>query len=109
MKCPPSNPHGRPKCQSVINQKLEGRYLVIFEKREGVWKILKRRVVAETYHKHFNRIEKAMPLPPSHPSLSHRAPKDPVYKGMLLEMNDFKAADEIDLWQIAYSQNRHRN
>jgi hypothetical protein len=92
--------------QSVIDQKLEGRYLDILEKRNGVWKILQRRVVAETYREHVNKIEKVMQLPPGHPGLAQRAPNDPVYKGFSLQEEHFKAANEIDLWEIARNQNR---
>jgi hypothetical protein len=93
--------------QSVIDQKMEGRYLDIFEKRNGVWKILVRRVVAESFREHVNKMENAVSLPPNHPGTGLRAPHDPVYKGMALESESFGPADKIDLWETARS--RHRN
>ena len=85
----------------IIDQQVEGRYVDVFEKRDGVWKIFHRRVALEGWREHVT-----FAMPPS-PADAKRYPNDSVYlgiKGLLEEVApDMKG---MDLWEDARSRYR---
>ena len=85
----------------IIDQQIEGRYVDVFEKRDGVWKIFHRRVAVEGWREHIT-----FPTPPS-PADARRFPNDSVYlgsKGLLEEVAPNMQG--FDLWEDARSRHR---
>ncbi|KAF4233191.1 hypothetical protein CNMCM8980_004486 [Aspergillus fumigatiaffinis] len=82
----------------LVDQQCEGRYLDMFEKRDGVWKILHRRVVCEAFREHVLPVLNGKVVPPDHPAAAKRAPHDHVYKGMSLFDEPFDPVGGVDLW-----------
>lgn len=82
--------------ERFIDQQMEGRYLDVFERRDGVWRILHRQVVVESGREFI--ATPLMPLPEGHPALGQRAPLDAVFQGFeLLDVPVFPV-DGLDLW-----------
>jgi ketosteroid isomerase-like protein len=82
--------------ERFIDQQIEGRYVDVFEKRQGDWRILHRQVVIESGREFI--ATPLMPLPEGHPALGQRAPLDVVFQGVdLLKVPVFPVGG-MDLW-----------
>lgn len=81
----------------AIDQQCEGRYLDVFERRDGVWKILHRQTALEALREHVTpRYTRA--YPPEHPSRGLRAPHDAVYRGMAIAGDPIVPVPVGDFW-----------
>jgi hypothetical protein len=86
--------------ERFVDQQVEGRYLDVFERREGVWKILHRRTVIEASREHVVPREMARRYPEGHPGVAQRHPHDPVYRLRTLAEEPFEPARGMDLWAL---------
>ncbi|OZC62866.1 hypothetical protein CH267_00510 [Rhodococcus sp. 06-621-2] len=82
----------------LVDQQVEGRYLDIFERRDGEWKILRRQTLADAFREHVLEYDMITRYPDGHPSLGRRYPDDLVYKGFSLIDDPVEPADGVDLW-----------
>ncbi len=80
-----------------VDQQCEGRYLDVFERRNGEWRILHRQTALEALREHVTpNISRRHP--PLHPGLGQRAPHDAVYLGAGILHNEIHPAPPTDLW-----------
>ena len=87
--------------ERIVDQQVEGRYLDVFERRDGVWKILDRRTVLEAFREHVLQREMVHRYPDGHPGLAQRYPHDPVYRLRTQADEPFEQASGVDLWALA--------
>ena len=80
-----------------IDQQGEGRYLDVFERRDGVWKILHRQTAMEALREHV-ALNLTRDYPPLHPALGQRAPHDAVYRGAAIADDEIYQMPPSDLW-----------
>ncbi len=83
-----------------VDQQCEGRYLDVFERRAGEWRILHRQTALEALRE-FVTTERPSAVGRSHPSFGQRAPDDAVYRGAALATDPVVAAPPVDLWGAA--------
>lgn len=81
---------------TFVDQQGEGRYLDVFERRDGEWRILHRQAVQESIRELLSH--PIMPIPADHPAMGQRAPGDAVYQGMELLNVPFMSVPGLDLW-----------
>ncbi|MFI9550852.1 nuclear transport factor 2 family protein [Nonomuraea endophytica] len=88
-----------------LDQQLEGRYVDVFERRDGEWRILRRQTVTEAGREFV--VEDLNPgIPDDLPIAGRRAPRDLVYAGMdILDLEVIKI-DGMDLWTMARARHR---
>lgn len=79
-----------------IDQQLEGRYIDVFEKRDGHWRILHRQTVLEAGRE--TVVTPHQELPADHVSVGQRAPRDIVYQGMRILEQPIVEVPGFDLW-----------
>ena len=79
----------------VVDQQAEGRYLDVFERRAGAWKIRHRQVVLDMLRE-FVVPESHAALPPD--ALGQRGEEDPVYRRFRLGDPPPPKSPGIDLW-----------
>lgn len=83
--------------ERFIDQQCEGRYLDVFERRDGEWKILHRQTAMEALREHVTA-NLTRDYPPLHPALGQRAPHDAVYRGAALADDEIYQMPPADLW-----------
>ena len=81
----------------AIDQQCEGRYLDVFERRDGVWKILHRQTALEALREHVTP-EYTRGYPPEHPARGLRAPNDAVYRGAAIAHDPVVPVPVADFW-----------
>ncbi len=91
---------------TFIDQQCEGRYLDVFERRSGEWRILHRQTAIEAIRE-FVTPNLVRDHPPGHPAVGRRAPDDAVYRGAALLQDPVHPAPPVDLWELA--RQRHRS
>lgn len=84
-----------------IDQQCEGRYLDVFEKREGEWKIKHRQMCMESLREFVVNVENGGGVKVMHPMFGQRMPEDPVYLGVEVEGMKGLTGFEVDLWGAA--------
>lgn len=80
-----------------VDQQCEGRYLDVFERRGGEWKILHRQTALEALREHVTA-DITRGYPPGHPAMGQRAPHDAVYRGAAIADDPVHPAPVIDFW-----------
>ncbi|MEU0565242.1 nuclear transport factor 2 family protein [Nonomuraea sp. NPDC005983] len=91
-----------------VDQQLEGRYVDVFERRDGVWKILHRHTVTEA-GREFVVPGLYQGVPDELPMLGKRAPHDVVYANMAILDIDLIKIDGMDLWEQARARHRRED
>lgn len=90
-----------------IDQQCEGRYLDVFERRDGEWKILHRQTAMEALREHVAP-NITRDYPPLHPALGQRAPHDAVYRGATIADDEVYQMPPADLWGDARARHTGR-
>lgn len=90
----------------IVDQQVEGRYLDVFERRNGDWKISYRRLLVEAFREHVVDAEQGNRYPADHPAVAKRQPDDPLYRGYAIAQEPFEPVEGSDLW--AAVRERHR-
>lgn len=90
-----------------IDQQAEGRYLDVFERRNGEWRILHRQTALEAFREHLVP-DRSQGLPPGHPSVAQRAPHDAVFRGAAIMDDPIFQAPPSDLWGDARARHAGR-
>ncbi|WP_433216159.1 nuclear transport factor 2 family protein [Microtetraspora malaysiensis] len=88
-----------------IDQQLEGRYVDVFEKRDGQWRILRRQTVVESGREFV--VPQSTDVPKDHVSVGQRAPRDLVYSGMAILDVPIIPINGADLWGAARARHAH--
>jgi hypothetical protein len=88
--------------ERVVDQQVEGRYLDVFERRRGVWKIFHRQTAMEAFREHVLRREDIRRdiYPAESPAVSKRQPHDAVYQGFGTLDTPYEKVDGLPLWDI---------
>ena len=90
---------------TFIDQQCEGRYLDVFERRDGEWRILHRQTAIEAIRELVTP-NLVRDYPAGHPAVGRRAPDDVVYRGAAIIDDPVPAVPLADLWGTA--RRRHR-
>lgn len=93
------------KSEWFVDQQMEGRYIDVFERREGVWRILHRQLVVESGREFVGT--PPIPMPAGHPGLGQRAPHDVLFRSANLLDAPIVAIDGSDLWGQARARHNH--
>lgn len=80
-----------------VDQQCEGRYLDVWERRGGEWKILHRQTALEALREHVTA-DITRGYPPLHPAMGQRAPHDAVYPGAAIADDEVRPAPSVDFW-----------
>ncbi|WP_158890148.1 nuclear transport factor 2 family protein [Amycolatopsis anabasis] len=88
-----------------LDQQIEGRYLDVFEKRDGEWKILHRQCATEAWRE-FVTEDYSAGIPADHPARGQRAPHDAVYRGFGLLDEEVVPFVLPDFWAPALSRHQ---
>ena len=89
-----------------IDQQVEGRYLDVFERRDGEWKFFHRQTALEAFREFVvPDVVSMRGYPDDFPGVGYRAPKDAVYKGSAIADESFEPVNGVDLW--AQARARH--
>ncbi|MEU4332025.1 nuclear transport factor 2 family protein [Nonomuraea dietziae] len=88
-----------------VDQQLEGRYIDVFERREGQWRILHRQTVVEA-GREFVVEDMHRDVPEELPMRGRRAPDDLVYAGVTILDEEIVPIDGMDLWEEARARHR---
>lgn len=83
--------------ERFIDQQAEGRYLDVFERRNGEWRILHRQTALEAIREHVvPNLSRGVPR--DHPSVAQRMPNDAVYRGAAIADDPIITMPPPDLW-----------
>lgn len=89
-----------------IDQQVEGRYLDVFERRDGEWLILHRQTVVEAFREFVvDDFVAGRGYSDDHPAVGRRAPADAVYRGAAIADDPITPVDGLDLWGQARARN----
>ena len=91
----------------VVDQQCEGRYLDVFEKRNGEWKILHRTFAAEAMREHAQQ-DLTIDMPIAQPAVARRAPDDLSYLGFGILGLEVVPIGGADLWGDARARHAAR-